>query len=62
MTYYIQTRDGKVLKGKGENWNQVYRGMPIGSKLFNPYTGRTVIGWNLYKAQMARAQKTDKRR
>ena len=57
MTYYIQTRDGKVLKGKGNTWDQVFRCMPFGSKLYNPYTKRTVIGWNNYKADMARSQK-----
>ena len=57
MTYYIQTREGKILKGKANTWNEVWRGLPFGAKLFNPYTKRTVIGWNQYKSEMARGQK-----
>ena len=57
MNYYLQTRDGKILKGKADSWREVWFGMPFGSKLFNPYTGRTVIGWNKYKAEMSTGQK-----
>ena len=57
MTYYIKTREGEIYKGKSDNWGQVFRSMPFGSRLFNPYTKRTVIGWNNYKAEMARCQK-----
>ena len=55
MTYYVQTREGKVFKGKAEKYRP---GMiPFGAKLFNPYTKRTVIGWNNYKNQMSAAEK-----
>ena len=57
MVYYIQTRDGKILKGKANTWNEVWRGLPLGAKLYNPYTQKTVIGWNLYKQQIATAQR-----
>lgn len=56
MTYWIKTRDGKILKGKASNWETVWRGMPFGAKLYNPYTKTTVIGWNLYKSQLAKHQ------
>jgi len=55
MTFYCKTRDGKILKGKSDSY---YPGMiPFGAKLFNPYTKRTVIGWNKYKREMAEGQK-----
>ena len=58
MNYYIKTREGKILKGKNSSgkWEEVYRGMSIGDRLYNPYTGKTVIGWNLYKQQMIAGQ------
>ena len=59
MNYYIQSRDGKIYKSKciTGKWNEVWRKMTPGDKLYNPYTKRTVIGWNLYKQQMAAMQK-----
>lgn len=57
MNYYIKTRTGQILKGKATSWKQVYQCMPFGAKLFNPHTGRTVFGWNKYKAEMARYQR-----
>lgn len=58
MIYYIKTYDGKIYKGKTYtgNWNEVWRGMSYGDKLYNPYTKKTVIGWNLYKQQMIAGQ------
>ena len=35
MTYYIQTSEGKILKGKANTWNEVWRGLPFGAKLLN---------------------------
>lgn len=57
MTYFIKTHDGKILKGKAESWKEVERSMPYGGRLYNPHNGRTIIGWNAYKADMAREQK-----
>ena len=58
MTYWIQTRDGKIYKAKSYTgtWKEVERGMPLGSKLYDPYSKRAVIGWNLYKSILARGQ------
>lgn len=55
MTYYVKTHDGKILKGNSERYfpNMI----PYGAKLFNPYTKRTVVGWNTYKKQMAEGQR-----
>lgn len=59
MTYWIKSRDGRIYKGKARtgSWNEVYRGMSLGDRLYNPYTKQTVIGWNLYKQQLSSAQK-----
>ena len=58
MTYWIQTRDGKIYKGKSHTgtWRVVTRTMPLGAKLYDPHSKRTVIGWNLYKQILARSQ------
>ena len=52
MTYY--TKDlytGKVYKGKAETWREV--SLSYGEILYNPYSGRTVVGWNNYKKSMS---------
>ena len=59
MTYYIKTREGKIFKGKAERY--VSGMIPFGAKLFNPYTKKTVIGWNNYKEQMRLAEKSKKK-
>ena len=59
MIFYIKKRDGRIFKGKSHTgkWDEVFRGMDIGDRLYNPNTRQTVIGWNLYKQQMASVQK-----
>lgn len=55
MKYYIKTFDGEIFVGKSERY---YPGMiPFGAKLYNPYTKRTVIGWNNYKKSMSDSQR-----
>lgn len=55
MTYYIIDREGKVYKGKADRYRD---GMiPYGSKLYNPYTKQTVIGWKNYCSIMSKYQK-----
>ena len=58
MTYWIKKRDGRVFKGKSysQNWNEVWRSMSYGDKLYNPYTQKCVIGWNEYRRQLSSAQ------
>lgn len=57
MTYWLKTFRGEILKGKANSWKEVSFGLPYGAKLYNPYTDRTVIGWNKYKADLAKSQK-----
>lgn len=58
MTYYVKTRDGQIFKGKAEKY--VPGMIPFGGKLFNPFTRKTVVGWNNYKAQMRIAERSRK--
>ena len=53
MTYYTISPDGKIYKGKANNWNDV--SLNYGDRLYNPYTKQTVVGWNFYKWSMKKS-------
>lgn len=57
MTFWVQDRDGKVYKGKSSNGKYIPGMIPFGTKLFNPYTKKTVIGWNRYKKELVSSQR-----
>ena len=58
MTIWLKNRfTGKVYKGKANSWSDVEHSLSYGDVLYNPYTGRTVYGWNNYKQDLSRSQR-----
>ena len=61
MTYYIQTREGKILKGKSNIWNEVWRGLSAQSCSIHILKERLSAGINIsQKWQEVRSRNTDK--
>ena len=54
MTYWTKNMiTGKIYKGKANKWSEV--SWEYGMRLYNPYTGKTVIGWNNYKESLRKS-------
>lgn len=53
MKYYVKNiNTGKVFAGKADKWQDVSCRWYDGERLYNPYSGETVWGWNDYKKSM----------
>ena len=56
MTYWTKNiYTGQVYKGKASSWKEVSATWFDGDRLYNPYSGETVWGWNAYKESMRRS-------
>lgn len=54
MVYYTKNVfTGKICKGKAESFKDV--SLSYGDRLYNPYNGISVIGWNNYKNSMRKS-------
>ena len=53
MKYFVKNIvTGKIYTGKAEKWQDVSIRWYDGERLYNPYSGQTVWGWNDYKKSM----------